>query len=101
MISLSYKSLIHHYFCNICYTFELQIAEGASVAVGDTMQLVHSELWLLGVVGTVTKEEGSALSTVSVKSPVNFNQMKWVVVTKDRLSIPVAELESALDLEEL
>ncbi|PIR44780.1 MAG: hypothetical protein COV10_02760 [Candidatus Vogelbacteria bacterium CG10_big_fil_rev_8_21_14_0_10_51_16] len=69
-------------------TFRVTVARGVNVVVGDTVQLLNDEPWVLGTVALVTSEDGSALDTIHVKSSVNFNEMKWVVVGKDLLPSP-------------
>ncbi len=61
--------------------FVVRVAHGAPIAVGDTVEVPHDEPWVLGVVGALDAKPSQALASVLIKSSVNFQEMKWVVVT--------------------
>lgn len=67
--------------------FTLNVPESSNVKVGDLVETVHNEPLVIGTVGGVETAKNDAMKTVYIKSSVNFQQMKWVVVVGDKLSI--------------
>ncbi|MBI5138401.1 MAG: rod shape-determining protein MreC [Candidatus Vogelbacteria bacterium] len=65
--------------------FTLYLPESSNVKVGDSVETVHNEPWVIGEVGRVDMSENEAMKTVRIKSSVNFQQMKWVVIIEDKL----------------
>lgn len=63
------------------------IPHGSSIRVGDSVTALHAEPWLLGKVGAVDESAKNTLVPVLIKSPVNFQEIKWVVVTSERLLV--------------
>ncbi|OHB24794.1 MAG: hypothetical protein A2542_03690 [Parcubacteria group bacterium RIFOXYD2_FULL_52_8] len=74
---------------------QVEIPHGTSLVVGDLVTAVHDTPWLIGTVGALDDRAGTTLARVLIKSPINFQTLKWVVVTSDHLPVSSLFLEHA------
>jgi hypothetical protein len=64
--------------------FEVQLAQGAHVNVGDTITIPDIETLTFGMVGAIVNDPTQPYMNVFFQEPVNIYQLRWVLVESDQ-----------------